>query len=149
MYEDEKAIELVARAERLGLRLHFDCGMNLVTYEQHSDASEHSEILGQIARNIVHVRRLIQQRAVRDRGKQLLGARIWDADRGEGTLTGADGEGCLTISFEKIPGVPSPRSVTASADSLLILVDVVADPAIAETSPEKSRKGLFERLRGA
>jgi hypothetical protein len=150
MYEDERAIELVNRAERLGLHLQFESGMNVVKYAPGGDANGQIEILAALARNIVAVRRLIQKRAIGARGKKLLGARIWDEERGEGTLTRAEEDGSLTISFEKIPGLQSARSVSASGDSLLVLVeDDVADPAVAETTPEKSKKGILERLRGA
>jgi hypothetical protein len=144
----QKQIELlIARAERLGLHLEFDCGLLIVKRTESNEPEMQDEALAELGNKLSDVRRLVYLRAVAARAKEFLGQRIW-TEEGEGKLASAQGDGTLAISIER-KDLRHLQTVTANVESLLIIVENASDPAVAGTAhetpetPRKRRFGVF------
>lgn len=156
----EKAVELVAKAERLGVRLDFDCNLLTATKAPSDDPGRQDLVIEELVKYIVEVRFLVRERATSIRARYFLGQRIAIKDGlnlkpgGEGVLwgelAGAHGDGSLSISFTNEEWKHA-RTVTARAEDLLMVVDVEADGASSvqndESKSEQAPKGFFQRVR--
>jgi len=157
MDRGEKVQQLMQEAETLGLRLEFDSGLVLVKRPQSGDPDRQDAIIAKLARYIPDVRRLVELRASGVRAKDFIGARIWSAN-GAGSLVGSCEDGSLTIRVgaemrrsDEDESHRSQMSVTADAESLLIIVDEEAADVAGSRSdgaaPEQPKPGFFQRLR--
>ena len=158
----EKAVELVAKAERLGVRLDLDCNVLRATKAPSGDPGGQYLVIEELVRYVGEVRSLVKARATAIRAPYFLGQRIAIKDGenlkpgGEGVvwgvLAGAHGDGSLSISFSNEEWKQA-RTITAKAEDLLIVVDAEAGGASSvqndESKSERPRKGIFERLRGS
>jgi hypothetical protein len=149
----EKAMELLKRATKLGLRVEFQSGMNILKKTAPVDPELLTSMMEQLANYLPEIRAISQRRAVAALGKNLASRRIWSKEHGEGTLVGASEDGMLTISVgiemrrsdeEEIRR--SRTSITSNAESLLVLVEDQENSTSFpndQTVPEKSRRGIF------
>jgi hypothetical protein len=156
----EKAVELVAKAERLGVRLDFDCNLLTATKAPSDDPGGQDLIIEELVKYIIEVRSLVRVRATSIRARYFFGQRIAIKDglnlapAGEGVLwgalAGAHGDGSLSISFSNEEWKQA-RTVTAKAEDLLMVVDGEADGASPvqndESKSEQPAKGFFRRVR--
>jgi hypothetical protein len=161
MDRKEKALELLDRAGKLGLRVGFDSGLNIVKLSETDDSEKQHDIIEELAKYLPEVRAISQRRAVAALGKTLAGRRIWSRESGEGTLVGASDDGtlCILIGVEvrtsdQEEAVRRSHSITCNAEDLLILLDEeeadgASSPHNDETKSEQPRKGIFQRLRGS
>jgi hypothetical protein len=150
-----KATELLQEAARLGLRVEFHDGVNLLVK---ASASLDPEVIGQLTRYLPEIQTLVRRRAIGALANKYVGARIFSREHGAGSLVGASEDGALTIlvgtevrnSHEDESRV-SQISITADVDSLLIVVDEsagsITDLDAAKPQTENRRMGVFEYLR--
>jgi hypothetical protein len=155
----DKAMELLERAAKLGLRVEFQSGMNILKKSAPVDPKLITLIMEQLVNYLPEVRDISKRRAIAVLGKTLASRRIWSKEHGEGTLLEASEDGALTISIcaetrrsDEEEVRLSRTSITASAESLLILLDEeMADGASSPHNDEPKsalpRKGIFERFR--
>jgi hypothetical protein len=145
----ERINELMARAERLGLRLAFDSGLITVCFAAAGDLDRQRELVGDLAKYLPEVRTVLEGRAVALRTRKLLGRPVWSAEYGEGTVAGAEAGSGLTISFQT-EASRRPLTIVVSADSVVIVrdeeVDGAATPIDDESKTEKPPKGFFDQL---
>jgi hypothetical protein len=144
----EKATELIERATKLGLRFEFDSGLILVKRTETGDPQRQDDIIAEIGKYLSEVRRLVYLRAMAVRAKDFLGQRIWSGE-GEGVLASASVDGDLSITVTQ-EGFRHQRTVTAKAESLLIVVGQEAIDGASSTNdeptpetPRKRRFGVF------
>jgi hypothetical protein len=159
MDRNERVQQLMQQAEKLGLRLEFDCGLLLVRRPQSGDPDRQEAIIAQLARYPSDVHRLMQRRASGIRGKDFVGARVWSPD-GAGTLVGGSDDGTLTVRVgtelrrsDEDEVSRSQMTIVAGAENLLVVVDEkatdgAASPADGPAS-NQARGGFFDRLRGS
>lgn len=100
MDKEERALQLLERAENLGLRFEFDGGLNTVKRAKSGDRDRQDDALKELSKYVREIGRLLQRRAIGARGNELLGRRICCAE-GEGVLASADSNGGLTITITK------------------------------------------------
>jgi hypothetical protein len=141
----EKAVEVLARAKRLGLHLEFDSGLLIAKRKASSEPEMQAELIAELGKYLSAVRRLVYLQTMGVRGKEFLGRRIWSA-QGNGVLASASGDGDLTVTLER-EGSRHSRTVTANAESLLIVLDEKETDGAAsandEPTPETPRKRRF------
>jgi hypothetical protein len=148
-----KALDLIEQAKKLGVRMEFQDGLNLLK----TPAPLDSEFSTQLAKYLPEIRVLMQGRAIAALAKKLIGARIVSHEHGAGRLVDAATDGALTISVgtevrksRDDESRLSQISITAAAEHVLIVVDeapengAVVDAAKPE---ENKRMGVFEFLR--
>jgi hypothetical protein len=148
---NEKALELLKRAEDLGLGIEFDSGFLAVELTETGDPAEQRVILADLGKWLTYVRELAKGRALAARAKKYVGQRIWHTEYGYGVLAGVAREGQLTITTERTD-FRGPLTLTANVESLLIIaVDEGADGASSTQSDkpaaEPARKSFLDRLR--
>ena len=160
MDHPEKAAELVAKAERFGVRLDFDCDLLTATKARSGDPGGQDLVIEELVKYISEVRRFVKGRAMSVHARAYLGQRIAIKDglnltpSGEGVLSGvlasASGDGDLSISFTQ-EDWKHARNVTARAEDLLIVMDGEADGASSgqndESKSEQRPKGFLRRMR--
>jgi hypothetical protein len=139
---DEKVNELLERAKEYGLSLNFDSGLIIVKQAATDDPARQRDIIEELGKYLVHIRRLVERRAHGARGKDYLGQKIWLPDYEEGELTEANCDGSLSVSV-KIPGSRSLQTLTTRAENLLIVVKDAPAPVNEESVSEMPRKRLF------
>lgn len=154
----EKAMELLERAKKLGLRLcmDFESGMNVLKTPASLD-EEGFTFIRELATYLPEIRSILKKRAVVAVGSTLVGRRIVSKDYGEGTLESADENGALTISvcMERRRSYEdqvhlSRTSLSSGAESLLILDEAQTNTTSIpddDTQPEPPKRGFLERLR--
>jgi hypothetical protein len=142
----EKAIEVLIRAERHGLHLEFDSGLLVAKRTESGDPQMQDDIIAEIGRYLRAVHRLVYLRAVAVRANAFLGQRIWSED-GEGVLASASGDGDLAITITK-EGFNKRRTVTATAESLLVIVDEAKADGTPSTDQEPTSETPRKRLFG-
>jgi hypothetical protein len=151
MDSGEKSQVLLERAEKLALRLKFDCGLIVCKRTESGDPERQDAIIEELNKYLTEVRRLVERRAIAASAKELLGQRIWSED-GEGVLAGASGDGLLTITIVK-EGFRHPQTLAARPEGLVVIHGEEADGASSshddEPKPEKQRRGIFELLRSS
>jgi hypothetical protein len=130
MDRTEKAVELIERAAKLGLRVEFRSGTNILTRTVPVNPEVITLMARQLTDYLPEVRALAQRRAVAALGKNLVGRRIWSKEHGEGTLVDGVDDGTFTISIgaevrrsDEEETVRRSHSITANAEDLLILVE--------------------------
>jgi hypothetical protein len=147
----ERAVELVGRAANLGLRAEFQNGLTVILKRTASADEEESvdDCLREIMKYLPEVRSILKQRAVAAVARKHAGSQIF-SEYGAGTLVGASDNGLLTIKVNQGIGSRSQISVTASAESLFLILDdeAEADGALpaADRKPELVRKRLLPPL---
>jgi hypothetical protein len=157
---DGKVNELIDRAEKAGIRLEFDSGLNVAKLTESGDPDGQCAILAELWKHLSEVRRLIEARAIGARAKKFVGQRIF-CEFGEGTLVGASYDGILRISTSREirhvheEDVHSSQVTLASNAQGLLIVLVDDGPETGASSPdnepqsEQPRPGFFDRLRGS
>src|SRR5208283_5757447 len=80
---NEKVNELIARAEKAGLRLQFDSGLVLVKRTESGDPDGQRAIIAELWRYLGEVRHLVEAHAIGERAKGLAGRPIWCEFRSE------------------------------------------------------------------
>jgi len=145
----EKALELLERGAKLGLRVEFQSGMNILKETALVDPEVLAVTMEQLANYLPEIRDICQRRAICALGKTLVSRRIWSKERGEGTLVGASDDGTLTISIgaemrrsDEEEVRHSQMSITCNAESLLVLDDTPA-PVDEEPILDAPRKRIF------
>jgi len=157
MDRNEKANELIARAENAGIRLEFDSGLNVVKRTESGDPDGQRAIIAELWKHLGEVRHLAEGRAIGRRGQQLVGKPIW-CEHGHGTLLGESYDGTLTISTSQEMRLAheeyahrSQVTLSSNAESLLVIDDgpeAGASSPDGQEAPEQPRPGFLERLRG-
>lgn len=156
MDRNEKVNELIARAEKAGLRLQFDSGLVLVKRTESGDPDGQRAIIAELWRYLGEVRHLVEAHAIGERAKGLAGRPIW-CEFGPGTLLGGGGGGALRISTSQEMRLAheeeahrSKIAITCDAKALLIILDEegvdVASSSDGQQAPERPKTGFFERL---
>ena len=149
----------MARARRLGVRIEFDCGLNLAKRPAPGDPERQGAIVDELGKYISDIRPLVQGRAIAARARDFIGQRIFSQEHGAGTLVDAGEDGTLTIRISKEmrrsneeENRSSQMTITCKAERVLIIVDeegaAGASSSDAGASSEQPRGGFFERLRG-
>jgi hypothetical protein len=161
VWRTDKASEVIAEAEKLGLRLEFDSGLAVAVKQKTTgDLAEDKQgaIIEELVKYLPEVRHLAKLRAISVRAKEFLGKQILVRevgvnDRGftvaivrEGELKGVGNGDELTISL-----VREGRSLTLTSraeDLLFVLNEEGAAGASSPGNEEQApRKGLLERFR--
>jgi hypothetical protein len=144
----EKAVEVLARAERVGLRPEFDSGLLVVKRAVSGDPTRQDDIIAEIGKYLTEVRRLVYHRAMAVRANDFFGQRIW-SEEGDGVLASASIDGNLAITMTK-EGFRHRQTVTSKPESLFIIVDEAKADGVSsredEQAAEKTGGGLFKRL---
>jgi hypothetical protein len=144
----EKAIELLQRAAKLGLRPEFRDGLNILNVIGAADP----ELTEALTRYLPEIRSILQRRAVAALASKHVGSRIFSKEHGPGTLIEASEDGTLSISVNQERRQShedeirfSQISITANADSLVLILDEAeaSDPADQKPESELPRKKLF------
>jgi len=153
----EKAAELIEQAQKLGLRMEFQDGLNVLKVPAAADPSVTALMLEQLAKYLPRIRELARQRAVAALAKKLIGARIFSREHGAGTLIDASDDGALTVSVsaevrksDEDEARRSQMSISAGAESFIIVEEVSengSDVDAAKPEAENKRTGVFEFLR--
>lgn len=154
----EKANELIERGKRLGLRVEFQDGVNILRTTAGVDQEVLSSTLEQLATYLPEIREISQRRVIAALGKKHIGARIFSKENGAGTLIAAQEDGTLTISISKEfrrsyeeESRAAQMTIGSNAESLFVILDdEQVDPSTShdhEPKPEQPRKGFLERLR--
>lgn len=145
----EKAVELVGRAGKMGLRAEFQNGLTIILKKTGSANEEESvdDCLREIMKYLPEVRYILQRHAVAALAKKHAGSQIF-SEYGAGILVGASDNGLLTIKVNQGIGSRSQISVSADAESLFLILDDEAeadgdDASAADRKPELVRKKLF------
>lgn len=135
--------ELIRRAERLGVRVEFRSGLNIVKTNGAGDPERQREVIRELAAHLREVRIVSQLLAIATEGKKYVGARIVSTEYGAGTLVEASDEGTLAISISRDvrssheEEVRTNRStVSAHAEGFLILLDVAEEDEISKPSDQ-------------
>lgn len=145
----EKAIELLQRAAKLGVRPEFRDGLNILKV---TCAAADPELIEALARYLPEIRSILQRRAVAALANKHVGSWIFSKDHGAGTLVGASEDGTLSISVSQERRQShedeirlSQISITANADSLLLILDEAEadDPTDQKPQSQVTRKKLF------
>lgn len=148
MDRSEKANELMARAERLGLHLEFDSGLITVSRTATVDPDRQQAAVEELGKFLPEVRNLLERRAAFARTTQLVGQALWSREFGEGKVESADNIG-LIASFQR-EGARHPATLGLSADSVLIILDKEAGGALPlledQAKSDKPQKGFFGQL---
>jgi hypothetical protein len=161
---NEKAVELLKRAENVGMRVDFDSGFLTVELTDTDDPENQRAILEALMQSLPEVRRLTEVRAMAVRAKEFLGKKILSFDGTamlekaggygdgkiiaivkEGTLAGIDDRGGLTVSI-----VSEGRSqrLTSKAEDLLVVLEGAAGASSPQNDkPAAERRGLLDRFR--
>jgi hypothetical protein len=139
---EEKVNNLVERAENHGLRLEFDSGFLMVKQMAAGDSEKQNEIIEELGKFIVHLRRLAEHRAIAARAKQFVGSRVLLPEYGAGRLLGSDTDGHLNVSIQKKES-RSSLTLSASAKDLLIIVEGGSIPIDAIHESASPRRRLF------
>ncbi len=151
----EKAIELLERAAKLGLRVEFKDGVNILKTAPSVDP-EAVTVITQMMKYLPEIRSISQRRALAALAKPYVGSRIFSRDHGAGTLVGASEDGTLTISVSsemrrsnEEESRSSQMSITADAASLLILDETQTNGTSVSNSQavsDQPKRGIFDRL---
>ncbi|MGO9639892.1 MAG: hypothetical protein ACLP1Y_01120 [Candidatus Acidiferrales bacterium] len=155
----EKAGELLAQAERAGLRLEFDSGLNLVKRMESGDPDRQRAIIAELTKYLPEIRRAIEGRAIAARATKFVGQRVW-SENGPGTLIRGSHDGVLTISTGAEVRGPheeeahrSQITIGCNAKDLFIVADGEdVDGASSPDDGPKSKQpkpGFLDRFRGS
>ncbi len=141
----EKALEVLARAERVGLRPEFDSGLLVVKRTVSGDPTRQDDIIAEIGKYLSEVRRLVYHRAMAVRANDFLGEQMW-SEEGDGVLASASIDGDLAITITK-EGFRHRQTVTSKPESLFVIVDEAEAEGTSsvddEPTSETPRKRLF------
>jgi len=142
---EEKLSELLDRAQKYGISLVFDGGVIVVKKGTTDDPVRQRDTIDELGKYLVHLRALVERRAIGACGKKYLGQKIWLPDYGEGTLTEANDDGSLSV-LVKSHHSQSPQALTARGENLLIIIEdsaVPADEELVSETPRKRVLGIF------
>jgi hypothetical protein len=151
----EKASELIEQAKKVGFRLEFHDGLNMLKAPASVDPDVITLMLEQLSKYLPEIRSISQRRAVAALAKKHVGSRIFTKEYGAGTLVEASEDGVLTVTVsqerrrsDEEESRSSRVSITANAESLLIIVDQddaeeTSSPADQKPESELPRKKLF------
>jgi hypothetical protein len=142
----EKAIEVLTRAEKHGLRLEFDSGLLVAKRTEYGDPQMQDDIIAEIGRHLRAVRRLVSLRAVAVRANAFVGQRIW-SEEGEGVLASGSGDGDLAITITK-EGFRHRQTLMTHAESFLVIVDEAKAEGTPSTDDESTSETPRKRLFG-
>ncbi|MGB2643435.1 MAG: hypothetical protein WBF09_08935 [Candidatus Acidiferrum sp.] len=156
----EKAQTLIEQAQKLGVRLDFDCNLLTATKSPSGDPGGQDLVIEELAKHIVEARSLVKARATNVRASYFVGERIAINDGLSlspggvgvlwGVLAGAHRDGSLRISFSSEEWKHA-RTVTAKAEDLLMVVDEKVDSAAParndDSGSEQRPKGFIGRVR--
>jgi len=130
---DDKVRELMERAGECGLRLELDCGLVIVRQAATDDPVRQRDIIAELGKYFIHIRRLVERRAIGARAKDYVDQKVWLPEHGEGKLVDGFDDGSLTVTI-KSPYSPSQQRLTARADNLLIVLKDAPIPADKEAT---------------
>jgi hypothetical protein len=141
---EEKVNELMERAKSCGLRMEFDSGLLIVKQAETHESVKQRDVIEQLGKYLVHVRRLVERRAHGARAQEYRGQKIWSQDYGDGELIGGQSDGTLDISVAN-PSRGGSRTLTERVENLLILVpdEPVAASEEASTSEAPKKRGFL------
>jgi hypothetical protein len=158
-----QAIELMERAEKLGIRLEFRAGFFVAVKRPGTGDPRQDEIIAELVKYVSEVRLLVERREIAAGAKGLAGQRALFHDGNNllpggvsvlsGVVVGTSDNGLVEVSAEK-EGWRRPQTSTADPKSLLIVVDDEeadgsSSPQNDEAKAEQPRRGILERLRGS
>jgi hypothetical protein len=120
----KEVIELLERAETLGVRLEFDSGLNLANLAA-GDLDRQLDIIAEICQlhYFGEIRRILERRAAVARVKQFIGRPIWFPGYGEGVLRDASSTGLLELSMKNLsPASSHVAMLQADARKILLII---------------------------
>ena len=142
----EKAVEVLARAEMVGLRPEFDSGLLVVKRKVSGDPTRQDDIIAEIGKYLSEFRRLVYHRAMAVRAHDFLGQQIW-SEEGDGVLSSASSDGDLAITITK-EGFRHRQTVTSKPESLFVIVDEAEAGNTSSTDDEPTSETPRKRLFG-
>jgi hypothetical protein len=154
---EEKARELLKRAEALGFRLNYDCGF--VTIARPADelptsglAEMEEAIIRQLAGYMAEVHLLVLNRARLTRARRFIGRAVitspTEFGTGTGAITSCNDSGVLQVSQ---PGKTEGQTFSAGcrAEDLFVLVEEpAAEPAPIAACEPSERPSFLSRISG-
>jgi hypothetical protein len=144
----EKVNELMARAERLGLRLEFDSGLLIVSRTATADPERQWGVVEELGKYLPEVRTFLERRAIFVRANQLLNQPVWSPEFGQGQVESAESNGRLCASFQR-DGSQRATTLGVSADSLFLILEkegATPTPLEDQAKSDKPQKGFFGQL---
>jgi hypothetical protein len=148
---EEKATEVLQRAEKLGIRLTFESGLIFAEPPAEAESEVIAMVTEQVVKYLPEVHPILSRRNTGVRAKDFVGQRIWSHEFGEGKLESAEPNGELVITVNQ-DGWRSSRMFTVRGSDILILLDKETNAAAASSSPEPLRpakpwKSILQWLR--
>lgn len=139
--DNEEHVGVILRqAGTAGVNLCFDKGMIVATFSTAGDRETQFAVVRELGEYCPSVRKILVDRAIAERAKELVGRPVWCSEWGAGTLSGARENGLLVADMTLPPGRSAPQQISAGA-SIVILFDE-AQPDEPSRLPEvlKSRR---------
>src|SRR3974377_2008465 len=116
----ERTEELIGRAERIGVRLHYDQGLVTVLIPRTIDSETETAMMKELEALSASVRDLLKGRAISRRAKDFAGSRVWIMESGAGSLVEVENDGQLNV---RTPVQPDRTSTKAYSDNIFVILE--------------------------